>query len=94
MQRLRFIRTINNVTEERKKLKAQLDFIVPIKWNNYNRGGGKGEKKKNFQKILQNKLKNNKCFSWKKKKESQNTHNTDLTFDATQEEKNIRKLSG
>ena len=56
---------------------------------------GKGGKKKNFQKILQNKLKNNNCFSLKKKKkESQNTHNTDLTFDATQEEKNIRKLSG
>ena len=33
-------------------------------------------------------------FFLKKKKESQNTHNTDLTFDATQEEKNIRKLSG
>lgn len=33
-------------------------------------------------------------FLKKKKKESQNTHNTDLTFDATQEEKNIRKLSG
>ena len=32
-------------------------------------------------------------FFLKKKKESQNTHNTDLTFDATQEEKNIRKLS-
>ena len=48
MQRQRFITTIKNVTEEKKKSsKAQVDFIVPIKSTTTTEGGKKGKPKQN-----------------------------------------------
>ena len=43
MQRQRFITTIKNVTEEKKKLQSLIRFHSANKINNYNRGG-KGKK--------------------------------------------------
>ena len=66
--RQRFITTIKNVTEgKKKKLKSLIRFHSANKICSYNRGWKKGEKKKEkVQKNLQNKSKpkNNKCFSW------------------------------
>ena len=65
----RFITTIKNVTEGKKKKQQQqkfkrlIGFLSANKIDNYNRGG---EKEKKIQKNLQNKSKhkNNTCFSW------------------------------
>ena len=62
MQRQRFMTTIKNVTEQKKKkkLKSLIGFLSANKTKNYNGGGGRGEEKKekkNIQKNLQNKLK-------------------------------------
>ena len=44
MQRQRFITTIKNVTEEKKKLKSLIEFHSANKIDNYN-GDGRGGKK-------------------------------------------------
>ena len=64
-QKQRFITIINNVTEGEKKLKILIGFHSANKIDSSNEGAGE-EKKKNIQKILQNKSKNknNKCFPW------------------------------
>jgi len=53
--------TVKNVTEETKKLKSLMGFLVPIKLTTKT----EVEKKKKIQKNLlnQSKNKNNKCFS-------------------------------
>ena len=64
--RQRFITTIKNVTEEKKKKEQTLiRFHSANKIDNYNRWGEKRRKEKKIQKNLQNKSnhKNNKCFS-------------------------------
>ena len=63
MQRQRFITTIKNVTEGKKKVKSLIGFHSASKMNNYNRAGekGGGEHSKDFTEQLKNK--NNTCFS-------------------------------
>ena len=51
----RFITTIKNVTEEKKKLKSLIRFHSANKMDNYNGGGGKKTKQNKIQKNLQNK---------------------------------------
>ena len=52
------------MTEKKIKLKSLIGFLSANKMDNYNRGDGEGEEKeKKIQKNLQNKSKNNKCFS-------------------------------
>ena len=45
MQRQRFMTTIKNVTEKKKKLKSLTGFYSANKIDNYNRGGKEGKKK-------------------------------------------------
>ena len=55
------------MTEGKKNLKSLITFHSANKIDNYSRGGGgKDKKKEKIQKNLQNKSKhkNNKCFSW------------------------------
>ena len=51
--------------KEKKKLKSLIRFHSANKFDNYNRRGKKGEKKKKIQNNLQNKSKhkNNESFS-------------------------------
>ena len=53
------------LTREKKKAQSLIRFHSANKIDSSNKGAGE-EKKKNIQKILQNKSKNknNKCFSW------------------------------
>ena len=56
LQEQRFITTIKNVTEEKKKLKSLIRFHSANKIDNYYRGGIK--RKEEIQKNLQSRSKN------------------------------------
>ena len=49
MQRKRFITTIKNVTEKKKKFKSLIGFNSANKIDSYNRGGKRKEKEKNLK---------------------------------------------
>ena len=55
---------------EDKKIKSLIGFLSANKIDNYNGAGGRGEKREKIQKNLpkKSKNKNNKYFSWVKKK--------------------------
>ena len=57
MKRQRFITTIKNVIEGKKKLKSFIIFHSANEIDNYNRGGNKRKKKKKSKRVLQNKSK-------------------------------------
>ena len=54
MQRQRFITTIKNLTEGKKKLKSLIRFNNANKINNYSEGGGGGRIKKGNKKSKRN----------------------------------------